>query len=116
MNPLDYSLCDRTVTIYRRQGNQVLRQVVDNCFFSRQEALTLDVLGGRKEITFQMIVLGNSQQIFPGDRVLEGVGPEIAVEQWSGFIPAKVANLVEVSYVTPCYWEGERCHIEAGRK
>lgn len=116
MNPLDYSLCDRTVTIYRRQGDRILRQVVDNCYFSRQEARILDVLGNRRETTFQMIVPGDRQQIFPGDRVLEGIGPEITFEQWSGFIPVKIANLVEVSYVTPCYWAGEICHVEAGRK
>ena len=28
MNPLDYSLCNQTVTLYRKEGNGVKRQVL----------------------------------------------------------------------------------------
>lgn len=114
--PLDYSLCDRTVTVYRRQGEQVLRQVVTNCYFSKQEKRSVDTLGCRKEVTFQLIMPCTVQTVFPGDRIMEGVGPEVSVQQWPGFVPAGVAGLVEVAYVTPCYWAGELCHVEAGRK
>ena len=31
MNPLDYSLCDQTVTIYRKNGDEILRKVAGNC-------------------------------------------------------------------------------------
>lgn len=114
--PLDYSLCDRTVTIYRRQAEQIARLVVDNCYFSRQEETSFNTLGCHKETAFQLIIPGSIQQVFPGDRVIEGIGPEISLQQWSGFIPAKVAGLVEVAYAMPCYWAGEICHVEAGRK
>ena len=114
--PLDYSLCDKTVTIYRQQGNQILRQVTKNCYFLHQVTCSIDVLGRREETIFQLIMPGETQRVFPGDRVLEGIGPEISQEQWPGFIPAKVAGLAEVAYVKPCYWEGAICHVEAGRK
>jgi len=57
---------------------------------------------------------GESQQVFPGDRVYEGVGP-IEVD-WDTFIPVLVEGLGEVAYATAYYWQGDFCHTEAGRK
>lgn len=114
--PLDYTLCDKTVTIYQRKGDQILRQVVDKCYFLWKQTRSVDTLGCSTETTFQLIMPGAIQRVFPGDRVLEGIGPEISLQQWSGFIPAKVTGLVEVAYAKCCYWDGEICHVEAGRK
>ncbi len=34
MCPLDYSLCCQTVTLYRRRGEEIFRQVVDSASYS----------------------------------------------------------------------------------
>lgn len=114
--PVNSGLFDKTVTVYRRQDGKVIRQVAENCYLSREDILSRDVTGYRKDTKFLLIMPGNTQQVFPGDRVFAGVGPEITPEQWAGFIPVKVEALMEVSFAKPCYWNGELSHVEAGRR
>lgn len=116
MNPLDYSLCDRTVTVYRKREDGITRLVADGCYYAWQEEQTVDEEGCRRETTFLLVMPGDTQRVFVGDRVFDGVGPEVDTDGWAAFIPAKVAGLAEVSYVMPCYWDGKLCHVEAGRK
>ena len=116
IGPLDYSLCDRTVTIYRRQEDQIVRQVAEGCYYSWQEVQTVDERGRRKDTKCLLLMPGDTQQVFAGDRVFDGVGPDVSVQEWAAFIPVKVAGLAEISYVQPYYWEGALCHVEAGRK
>ncbi len=113
--PLDYSLCDKTVTVYRLQGDRVLRCVIENVFYQWQIRQTFDAFGQQQETAFLLILPGSDWQICPGDRVLEGIGPEISAAQWQEYIPVNVRSLAEVCYVKPCYWEGTVCHYEAGR-
>ena len=115
-SPFYYGLCSQRVTIYRKQGDTVLRQVVENCYLSRQEEFVTDVLGTRQGVEFRLIIPGNRQQIHLGDRVYDGIGPEISAAEWKDFLPATVPGLVQVSYVRPCVWEGEICHVEAGHR
>ena len=112
--PLDYSLCRQTVTVYRKQGDEIRRQVVDGCYYGWQEQEITDEWGCRRETTFLLIMPGSTQQVFVGDRVYDGIGPEAV--QWQSFLPVNVAGLGEVAYVKPCRWDGEICHVEAGRK
>lgn len=114
MNPLDYSLCTQTVTVYRKQADTVLRQVVENCYLRLEQQREVDALGCHREKAFLLIVPGDIQRVFAGDRVMEGIGPEVTSEQWHRFIPALVDGLVEASYATPFCWEGKICHVEAG--
>ena len=114
--PLDYSLCDRTVTIYHRQGDQIIRQVAEGCYFAWQEQQTEDRQGCRRDTKCLLIMPGDTQRVFPGDRVYDGIGPEVRLEGWAAFIPVKVQGLAQVGYVKPCYWNGKLCHVEAGRK
>lgn len=114
--PISYHLCDRTVTIYRLQQDTVTRYVADNCYFSYQDQMSADTLGRRVERPFLLIMPGDTQRVFPGDRVYEGIGPEISAQNWREFIPAKVEKVCEVAYVIPYYWQGTLCHVEAGRK
>ena len=116
IGPLDYALCDRTVTIYRRQGDEILRQVAQGCYYCWQEEQILDERGRRKDTTCLLLMPGDTQRVFVGDRVFDGVGPEVSLQEWAAFIPVKVAGLAEISYVQPFYWEGTLCHVEAGRK
>lgn len=114
--PLDYSLCQQTVTVYRKQTDGIYRQVVENCFFRLERHRKVDALGCRGEKTLLLIVPGDTRCVFPGDRVMEGVGPEVSAEAWSQFVPALVEGLAQVSYATPFVWEGRLCHVEAGGK
>jgi len=114
MHPLDYSLCTQTVTVYRKQGNEILRQVVENCYFQLEQKRNVDAMGCRREKAFLLIMPGETQHVFPGDRVMEGIGPDVRPEQWNRFIPALVEGLAEASYATPFCWEGTVCHVEAG--
>lgn len=113
---LDHSLCDRTVTVYRNQGDTVSRLVAEGCYFSWQEEQVVDDMGSRRETLCLLIMPGDTQRVFVGDRVFDGIGPEVKAEDWAAFIPVKVPGLAEISYVKPCHWDGRLCHVEAGRK
>ena len=114
--PLDYSLCDQTVTLYHKQGNSILRQVAEGCYYSWREEQTEDEYGIRRETHSLLVLPGDTYQVSIGDRVYPGIGPEISVADWHNFLPVTVAGLSEINYVSPCHWEGAVCHIEAGRK
>ena len=114
--PLDYSLCDQTVTVYHKQGNTVLRQIVEGCYYHWQQVQQEDEYGIRRETLCQLILPGAEHFVSIGDRVYNGIGPQIGVEAWHTFLPVAVSGLSEINYVSPCYWEGAICHIEAGRK
>lgn len=113
--PLDYSLCDQTVTLYRYRDGAVERQVAENAWYSYQTAQVTDALGTRQETAFQLILPGDAA-LLPGDRVYDGIGPEITEREWAGFLPVCTPGLSQVQYVKPCYWQGQLCHTEAGRK
>ena len=109
-------MCCQTVTVYRKTAQGILRTELPNCHIQWQDEITYDRLGQQTHRKFLLIQPGECQQVFPGDRVLEGVGPEIALAQWPGFIPELVEGLGEVAYATAYCWQGVFCHTEAGRK
>lgn len=114
--PIDYSVCRDTVTVYRLQEDKVLRQVVESCFITWEEKFVTDATGTRMGRNFLLILPGDRNEVCLGDRVFDGIGPEITAQQWSAFIPACVPGLGQVNFVKPCRWEGEICHIEAGNR
>lgn len=109
MSLLDYALCRQTVTVYRFEDGRLQRLVVDGCYYAWE-----DRREGGFDRKFLLVMPGNTQRVFVGDRIYDGVGPE-AVD-WKDFIPVKVAGLSEVAYVRPWFWEGRMEHLEAGRK
>lgn len=111
--PLDYSLCNQTVTLYRRRGDTVTRQVVENAYYAYRLRQVSDQLGTRQETAFQLIIPGLAD-VQPGDRVYDGIGPETV--DWHSFVPVCVAGLAQVEYAQPCYWQGAVCHTQAGRR
>lgn len=113
--PLDYSLCDAVVTVYRRQGAQILRTVHPNCYFEWQDAETETIPANRQERKFLLVIPGDTQSVFCGDRVYFGIGPQISAQEWEGFVPVKVPMLAQAAYAAPRYWNGRMCHTEAGR-
>ena len=114
--PLDYTMCCQPVTVYRKQGQSILRQVIHNCFLQWQDKLSFDAAGKQKDRSFLLIQPGKEQLVFPGDRIFDGIGPEITGEQWDTFLPVNVNGLVEAAYATAFRWQGSFCHTEAGRK
>lgn len=113
MNPFDYSLCNQTVTIYRKVGEGVSRKVAENCYLSRKTTTPTEHYGKSMEKKFLLMIPGDFP-LLPGDRVFDGVGPvEVA---WKTFVPALVPELCQVSFVKPCFWDGEITHWEAGNR
>lgn len=111
MNPLDYSLCCQTVTVYRMGGH---REVLENCRYAWEDRLLREETGNRWERTFLLIVPGEEQKVFPGDRVYPGIGPESV--DWNAFLPVNTPGLSEASYAKLCFWQDRPVHTEAGRR
>ena len=112
INPLSYDLCDKTVTVYRMENGEITRNVLENTFFQWSKTLKNEKYGDAYQVEALLIIPCGELCIQPGDRVLEGVGPEIASEQWDSFVPALVQGLYELKTVKPCYWQGTLCHVE----
>lgn len=115
-SPVEYGLFEQTVTIYQLRQNQVIRTVAEGAYLQMETVQTCDTQGHRQETKFLLILPGEGVSLSPGDRVYDGMGPEISPEQWSRFIPALVPKLGQIQYVKPCYWQGVLCHTEAGRR
>ena len=110
---MDYSLCDETVTVYRKTEDGILRRVKERARLIRQISAPTEVFGKSRLKDFLLII----PEDFPlrtGDRVFAGIGPEVT--DWERFVPAVVDDLYEISFVKPCYWDGELIHWEAGNR
>ena len=111
MNPLDYSLCGKVVTLYRKQGETVIRQVVEGCYLACRQGSSTEIYGKSRLKQFLLIIPGD-HPLQCGDRIYDGVGPENV--DWQQFLPATVPEVYEAGYVRPCFWEGRIAHWEAG--
>ena len=114
MNPLDYSLCKQTVTVYRKTGGEILRKLAENCYLSSKCRIATESYGKSMEKKFQLIIPAGEICPEPGDRIYDGIGPEEV--DWDRFLPALVPKLYEISFVNPCCWEGKVVHWEAGHR
>lgn len=111
--PLDYSFCNQKVTVYRRQGQELVRRELDKCWFSLEETYSQDGYGQRLKKKCRLIVPGK-KQLMAGDLVYPGVGPQVSTSDRQAFIPANVPGLSVLQWVKTYYWENEPCHTEAG--
>lgn len=117
LNPVDYNnLCKQTVTVYHQvKSGEYTRTVHEKAHLDFRKNLSVDKTGSKEANSFLLVLPGTEQQVFVGDKVLLGVGPEIVSrEDWAHFIPSEVNGLVVVSYVDPKYWNGKMVHTEAG--
>ncbi len=116
VSPVDYRLCNQTVTVYHRDGETYTTTVIENgAFLDFRKNQSVDKTGSREANAFLLVIPGSAALVSVGDKVLLGVGSEIATrEAWAAAIPAKVPDLVVVKYVDPKYWNGELVHTEAG--
>ena len=113
--PVDYSLCNQTVTIYHTDGKTYTRTVRRDAFLDFKKTETTAKTGNREANSFLLVIPGDSPAVSVGDKVLLGEGAAVSTrEEWAALIPAKVSGLVVVQYVDPKYWNGRMCHTEAG--
>lgn len=116
-SPVDYRLCNQTVTLYHWDGKDtVTRRVIEKgAFLDFKKVQDVNKTGSSEVNSFLLVIPCSESPVAVGDKVLQGTGPEIAaLEEWRSFIPAKVPGLVVVKYVDPKYWKGRMVHIEAG--
>lgn len=113
--PVDYRMCNQTVTVYHKDGDAYNRTVYERAFLDFRKTMTVDKTGSTEANSFLLVIPGGTQAVFTGDKVMLGVGPEIATRgAWASFRPDNTPGLVVVKYVDPKYWNGEMVHTEAG--
>lgn len=108
-------LCRQTVTVYHKEGEEYTRKVYSKAFLDHKKTQTVDKTGSKEANSFLLVIPDNSQTVFVGDKVYDGIGPEVrSREDWASLIPAKVPGLVVVSYADTKRWDGVIVHTEAG--
>lgn len=113
--PVDYRMCKQTVTVYHKDGDTVTRKVYNRAFLDFKKTQTVDKTGSKEANSFLLVIPGDSQMVFVGDKVMMGEGPEISTAaEWAKLIPSLTPRLVVVSYVDPKYWGTQFVHVEAG--
>ena len=113
--PVDYRLCNQTVTVYHREGDTYTRTVYENAFLDHKKTQTIDKTGSREANTFLLVIPGSVQTVFVEDKIYDGIGPDISTaEQWRDFVPVKVPGLVVAKYADCKKWGDTIVHTEAG--
>ena len=115
-SPVNYRLCNQTVTIYHWDGkDNYTQKVFRNAFLDFRKTQNVEKTGQTEVNTFLLVIPGESVPVAVGDKVVLGEGPEITDRAaWAAFIPSKVPGLIVVKYVDPKYWRGSVVHTEAG--
>lgn len=114
-SPVDYRLCNQTVTVYHKDGDSYTRRVFDKAFLDFKKIENVDKTGSAESNSFLLVIPGSEQTVFAGDKALLGVGEEITSrEQWAALVPTKRTGLVVVKYADVKCWRGEIVHTEAG--
>ena len=113
--PVDYRLCNQTVTVYHQEGDNYTRTEHRNAYLDFRKTISVDKTGSKEANSFLLVIPGSTQAVFVEDKVYLGIGPEIADRvAWAAFKPSEVAGLVVVKYADPKYWRGQMVHTEAG--
>lgn len=115
--PVDYSLCNQTVTLYHWDGKDAYtRRVIEKgAFLDFKKVQGVSKTGSTEVNGFLLVIPCEEIPVAVGDKVFHGEGPEVSTrDDWAGFIPAKVQGLVVVKWVDPKYWKGQLVHVEAG--
>ena len=114
--PIDYSkLCMQTVTVYHRVGEKYIRTVYHQAFLDYKKTHSVDKTGSSEANSFLLVIPGQEQLVFVGDKVFDGIGPEVSTaDQWREFIPARHPGLLVVKYADAKCWDGLIVHTEVG--
>ena len=93
--PIDYRLCNQTVTVYHKDGDKYIRAVYKRAFLDFKKTQNVDKTGTHEANSFLLVIPCDHQIIFPKDKVFLGEGPEITIRAAGAeVIPANVAGLV----------------------
>ena len=111
-SPVRYDKCTQTVTVYHKDGDTITRTVHPRAFLDFRKTRNVDKTGAHDANSFLLVIPGDTQAVFVGDKVMMGAGPADIL--WPSFIPAKVQGLVVVRYADPKYFGGQLVHTEAG--
>ena len=115
--PVDYRLCNQTVTVYHWDGAETYtRKVIrKGAFLDFKKVQNVDKTGSKEANSFLLVIPGASVLVAVGDKVIIGEGPEVATrEDWAAFVPAKYDGMGVIKYVDPKYWHASVVHTEAG--
>lgn len=115
--PVDYSLCNQTITLYHWDGKDAYtRRVIEKgAFLDFKKVQGVSKTGSTEVNSFLLVIPCSEVLVAVGDKVLHGEGLEVdSREGWAGFIPSKVPGLAVVKWVDPKYWKGRLVHVEAG--
>ncbi len=123
--PVDYRLCNQTVTVYHWDGETTntrrigettyTRRIIENAFLDFRKTQNVDKIGSKEVNSFLLVIPGSEVLVAVGDKVMLGRGPECPDrEAWAKLIPSKMPGMVVVRYVDPKYWNGSIVHTEAG--
>lgn len=114
----DYSLCQDTVTVYHEENGEVTRTVHERAYLDFKKTENIDRTGSAESNGFLLVIPGDVQACYVGDKVMLGEGPQVpdaeVLKWWRTFIPTKVDGLVVVKYVDMKRWGGRYVHTEAG--
>ena len=92
-----------------------MRTVFNRAYLDHKKTQTVDKTGNKEANSFLLVIPGATQAVFPGDKVLIGIGPEVTTrEAWAAMVPATTPGLVVVSYADSKFWNGQMVHTEAG--
>ena len=109
---MKHPLCCQTVTLYRLEGQKIFRQVLTDCFYRYSDQASEHNSISQFNRDFLLIT---DAPVTLGDRIYDGVGPQISPEQWQLFIPELISGLSQINKVTPYYFGTQLSHYEAGR-
>lgn len=113
-SPVDYRLCNQTITVYHADKGTYTRTIHCNAFLDFRKTETVGKDGSRETNNFTLVIPGDTVPVCVGDKVMIGIGAECTTrEQWAALIPVKVPNLGVVQFVDPKYWRGKIVHTEA---
>lgn len=113
--PVAYRLCNQIVTVYHIDGDSITRTVYENAFLDHKKTQSVEKTGSKEANSFLLVIPGDTQAVFTGDKIYDGIGPEIPdMAAWRSFISVKVNGLVVASYADPKKWNGKIVHTEAG--
>ena len=108
---MELPLCHQTVTVYHRENEEIRRRGITGCDYDWKQIQRAEGEGIHQDTVF-LLILPAGQQLEPGDRIYEGIGPEQV--DWVQFVPALVKGLSQASWVRPCFVGSSLHHTEAG--
>ena len=108
---MDLPLCHQTVTVYHLKGDGIHRRVISGCYYDWKQIRRAEGEGIHRDTAF-LLILPAGEQLDPGDRIYDGIGPENV--DWELFVPARIPGLSQAAWVRPCYVGSSLHHTEAG--